>query len=311
MKYKPKQMKNLIVLTGGIILVSGFLSLALSNTNLQIHSNITNNALAYNDKTTHPDLTREIITFYELSTGKKFTEEQKHWIVQGSIDEDFAPRWLNHFYDPIFERGLSTEIPGINGYLAKNWAQFSSYQTINVGNILNLWTGNGPVISGSEYGDFSYEAAIKNYSQNKEKEAYLALGHLLHLIEDMTVPEHTRNDPHPGGNDVSFYENWTMSNSSGLTQDLGKRLFNQDSKPVIYGSLETYFNNLAAYTNNGFFSPDTIKSEIYQKPKIVYEDGVFAYGKDENGELFDLAQVINDKNVKTYYLNRPQILQEY
>jgi len=303
MKYKSKQTKNLIVLTGGIILISGFLLLALSSTN---------NVLAYNDKTTHPDLTREVIIFYELSTGKKFTEEQKQWIVQGSIDEDFAPRWLNHFYDPVYERGLSTDIPGINGYLARNWAQFSSYQTINIGNIFNLWTGNGPVISGSEWGDFSYEAAIKNYSQNKEKEAYLALGHLLHLIEDMTVPEHTRNDPHPGGNDLSFYENWTMSNSSGLTQDLGKRLFDKGYRPTIYGSLEAYFNNLTIYTNNIFFSPDTIKSEIYLKPKIIFEDGTFAYGLDENGQYFDLAIITTDKLlVKSYSLNNPQILLEY
>ena len=24
-----------------------------------------------------------------------------------------------------------------------------------------------------------------------------ALGHVLHLLEDATVPDHTRNDPHP------------------------------------------------------------------------------------------------------------------
>lgn len=293
-------------------MASIFLWLAPGNANLLIHPNTANNALAYDDKTTHPDLTREIITFYEFSTGKKFTDEQKQWIIQGSIDEDLAPRWLNHFYDPVFERGLSTEIPGTNGYLAKNWAQFSSYQTINVGNIFNLWTGNGPVISGSWYGDFSYEAAIKDYSKSKEKDAYIALGHILHLIEDMTVPEHTRNDPHPGGNDMSFYENWSKNNSSGLTQDLGKRLFNQGKKTIIYGSLETYFNNLATYTNNGFFSPDTIKSELYQKPKIVFEDDNFAYGKDENGELFDLVRV-NKKSTyqKDYELKDNQILQEY
>lgn len=79
-----------------------------------------NNVSAYDTKTTHPDLTREIVSFYELSTGKKFTDEQKQWIIQGSIDEDFAPRWLNHFYDPVYERGLSTAAPGTNGYLAKN-----------------------------------------------------------------------------------------------------------------------------------------------------------------------------------------------
>jgi len=295
--------KNLIMLTGGLILISGFLLMAFNNPD---------RTLAYSYKITHPDLTREIITFYELSTGKKFTEEQKQWIILGSIDEDFAPRWLNHFYDPVFERGLSTDIPGVNGYLAKNWAQFSSYQTINVGNIFNLWTGNGPVISGSEWGDFSYEAAVKNYSQNKEKKAYLALGHVLHLIEDMTVPEHTRNDIHPGGTVVSFYEDWTKSNSSGLTQDLGKRLFNQGRKSVIYSDLASYFNNLADYTNTHFFSPRTIQSEIYAKPKITFEDETFAYGYDENGELFDLVE-INKKSSyqKDYKLKNPQVMQEY
>ena len=229
-----------------------------------------------------------------------------------TVGEDFAPRWLNHFYDPVYERGLSTEIPGVNGYLAKNWAQFSSYQTINIGNIINLWTGNGSVISGSEWGDFSYEVAIKNYSQNKEKEAYLALGHVIHLIEDMTVPEHTRNDVHPGGTMVSFYEDWTKSSSSGLTQDLGKRLFNQGSKSVIYSDLASYFNNLADYTNTHFFSPRTIQSEIYAKPKITFEDGTFAYGYDENSKLFDLVE-INKKSSyqKDYKLKNPQIMQEY
>ncbi|MEK7578104.1 MAG: hypothetical protein AAB456_00050, partial [Patescibacteria group bacterium] len=167
------------------------------------------------------------------------------------------------------------------------------------------------MISGSWWGDFSYEAAVRNYSKNKEKESYLALGHVLHLIEDITVPEHTRNDPHPGGKNPSFYENWARDNSSGLTQDLGIRILNQGNKPIIYADLEAYFNNLETYTNTHFFSPDTIKSE-YQKPKIVFEDGTFAYGKDENGELFDLAVITTDKLlVKSYSLNNPQILQEY
>ncbi|MBI2635336.1 MAG: lamin tail domain-containing protein [Parcubacteria group bacterium] len=292
--------KNLIAITGGLILVSGFL--------------FYQNGAAYSDTTTHPDLTREVITFYELSTGKKFTEEQKQWVIQGSIDEDRAPRWLNHFYDQVYERGLSTEMVGINGYLAKNWAQYSSYQTINPGNIANLWAGNGPVISGSWWGDFSYEAAIKDYSKDKEKEAYVSLGHILHLIEDVTVPEHTRNDAHPGGDMASFYEDWTKENSSGLTQDLGKRIFNQGHKPVIYSDLESYFNNLATYTNTHFFSPRTINSKLYQKPKIVYEDGNFAYGLDENGQYFDLA-VVNKKSSyrKTYEIkdSNNQVLQEY
>ena len=59
-----------------------------------------NNSKSYNDKTTHPGLTDEIVDFYNLSFDDKLTPEEKEWIVQGSIDEDTPPRWINHFYDP-------------------------------------------------------------------------------------------------------------------------------------------------------------------------------------------------------------------
>ena len=290
MKFKQKIIKNLIILIGGLVLASVFL--------------FCQNSAAYDSQTMHPDLTREIIDFYELSFDKKLTDEQRQWIISGSIEEDRAPRWLNHFYDPVFKRGLTTSIFGVNGYQSKDWARFSSYQTRSVANISTWW------------GDFSYEAAVKSYSENKEKDAYIALGHILHLVEDMTVPEHTRNDMHFNDSLTmqSFYENWAMRNSNGLTQDLAKRLLVKGNKPVIYSGLETYFNNLANYSNNYFFSPRTINSEIYLKPKIVYEDGTFAYGKDENGELFDLViiETYNPMNrTYTYNLKSNQILQEY
>ena len=57
----------------------------------------------YDDKTTHPALADEIVDFYNLSFDNKLTNEEKEWIVQGSIDEDTPPRWINHFYDPIYK----------------------------------------------------------------------------------------------------------------------------------------------------------------------------------------------------------------
>jgi len=57
-------------------------------------------ANAYDDKTTHPALTDEIVDFYNLSfPNKQLTPQQKEWIVEGSILEDTPPRWINHFYD--------------------------------------------------------------------------------------------------------------------------------------------------------------------------------------------------------------------
>jgi len=66
-------------------------------------------ANSYDDKTTHPALTDEIVDFYNLSFENKLTPEEKELIVQGSIDEDTPPRWINHFYDPIYNEGWKAE----------------------------------------------------------------------------------------------------------------------------------------------------------------------------------------------------------
>src|SRR3989338_11497634 len=72
-----------------------------------------NPILAYDDKTTHPALTDEIVDFYNLFSAQKLTFEQKEWIVQGAMSEDTPPRWINHFYDPVYKIGWSGENTGI------------------------------------------------------------------------------------------------------------------------------------------------------------------------------------------------------
>ncbi|MDO8516391.1 MAG: hypothetical protein Q7S28_04015, partial [bacterium] len=58
--------------TGIISLVFAFLLLAPNKT------------LAYDDKTTHPALTDEIVDFYNLThSGAPLSSEQKEWLVQG------------------------------------------------------------------------------------------------------------------------------------------------------------------------------------------------------------------------------------
>ena len=74
MKFELAKNKLAVILIGGSFMASIFLWLAPPG-------------MAYDDQTMHPDLTREIIAFYELSTGKKLTDEQKQWAIQGSRDE--------------------------------------------------------------------------------------------------------------------------------------------------------------------------------------------------------------------------------
>src|SRR3972149_829846 len=62
---------------------------------------------AYDNKTTHQALTDEIVDFYNLYYGNKSEEEFKQELVRGSDVEDTPPRWINHFYDPIYNKAWS------------------------------------------------------------------------------------------------------------------------------------------------------------------------------------------------------------
>ncbi|MBU2416696.1 hypothetical protein KKA89_01745, partial [Patescibacteria group bacterium] len=120
----------------------------------------------YDHLITHPKLTNGAITIYNNQTSNKLTNQQQNWIVEGSIAEDTDPRYLNHYYDPTTGQGLN------GGISAKQWAQ----------------------VQGSISGDYSEKAILENYKQGNYKRAYQGVGHILHLIQDMSVPAHTRND---------------------------------------------------------------------------------------------------------------------
>ena len=137
---------------------------------------------AYSDTTTHPALTKEIVNFYDLFFNEKISEEQKQLIIQGSIDEDEGFRYVNHFFDPVYNEGWK-------GYTsAKMWAKSSLAQSPS------RRTLAGAFFQFDDPNDFSWERALKDFARGDEERAFLALGRILHLLEDASVPEHTRND---------------------------------------------------------------------------------------------------------------------
>src|SRR3989338_8194968 len=121
---------------------------------------------------THEALTDESVDFFNT----KFTElilgeEKKELIKQGSINEDDGARALNHFYDPVYNRGLVLK-EGIEGgenlavvgaskveySSSKNWASNSGLQAGLAALVAGSLTGY--FSSGSDY---SWERAIYEY----------------------------------------------------------------------------------------------------------------------------------------------------
>lgn len=263
---------------------------------------------AYDEETTHPALTDEIVDFYNLlNPDRLLTGEQKEWIIGGSIREDEWPRWLNHFYDPVRKIGWNGEHQGV-----------ASSETALAGAYTGLVPYGARILSTTEWvhshetqagpyarmgGDQTWEQAVKYYADGSEKEAYITLGHTLHLLEDMTVPDHSRNDSHGPlfGDDGSpledYLEKWNRGNIGKL--GIPNNLIVQKAQPPTFNKVEDYFVAAAEYSNRYFFSKDTINSSIYdyEFPKIIHNDGKFGYSVDEDGKEFLIAK--SDQRVNT------------
>ena len=115
------------------------------------------------------------------------------WIREGGVDEDVPPwRVVNHFYDPINRTGMVFGVP------SPEWAFESN--------------GDEPSQSHS-YADArralyrGLTAADPSERSRELGHAFYALGHVIHLIQDLAQPQHTRNDAHlPFGWDQSLHE---------------------------------------------------------------------------------------------------------
>ncbi|MBI4114440.1 MAG: lamin tail domain-containing protein [Candidatus Niyogibacteria bacterium] len=254
----------------------------------------------YSSDTTHPALTDEIVDFFNIHHPEyKLSNTAKELVVKGSVDEDFTGRWMRHFYDPVYNKGVNYF--GITWQTSKDWAEDTLAQaTYKIHNLPQrvMYGTVKEFFSGDT--DYSWDRAVYEYAWGDKGRAFEALGHTLHLIEDATVPDHTRDDPHPAfakllgelfphaspetfallehfdDTNDSPYETWTAQfdrPNIGMIDDLARL----NARPVYLSSLDAYFDRVANYSNNNFFSRDTIISPKYNLPIIEGFSGSFGF----------------------------------
>ncbi|MFH0803881.1 MAG: hypothetical protein V1877_02075, partial [Candidatus Tagabacteria bacterium] len=220
-------------------------------------------SFAYSDTTTHPALTDEIVDLFNYNySSLKISDLEKELIKKGSTNEDIPPRWMQHFYDPVYNRGL---------VLVKEWEKSKDWAKDTLAQAkydpvfaASLGTITRKLFSSKT--DYSWDRAVYEYVWGDKQKGLEALGHTLHLLEDATVPEHTRNDVHlPFFDWGSPYENWT-SQFNDKNFQLAENLIKENKKPIIFSNLNQYFNDNAIYSNNNFFSKDTILDNKYTMP---------------------------------------------
>lgn len=253
---------------------------------------------------THAYLTSEAIELHNKSTSEnKIPSELKRFVIDGAMHEDDLPRPQNHFYDPINNRGLNGGLLG--GISAKEWVNDGEEQgklEYKPGATTSLAPVDQQKIDA--YGkttDFTWNAGIRYWLNGDKEMAMEVLGHALHLVEDMGVPEHTRNDNHVNGSAYEKYAGRYDSNTPD--EQLKARLAGKD----IYAldSLGDYFDGLARYSNKYFYSPGSLG--VYTFPELDYlnaetkEGKYYIANKDDEGVKYYLAIKKNIANIGLGY----------
>ena len=180
------------------------------------------------------------------------------WISEGGEREDKDLRPLNHFHNPITNRGLTSF-----DYSALSWATLpagtQSPESYSWNDVRFCY-----------YNALTYKDRFSrdiNYART-----FRGIGQVMHLLQDMSVPAHTRNDPHVpllGGNDD--YEGCFMKTAMPPISSYTPKSFNPVSSFPL--TVQNLFDTdqftganpditmqsaigLAEYTNANFLSED-------------------------------------------------------
>jgi hypothetical protein len=220
----------------------------------------------------------------------------QEWMIQGSQEEDNFPRPICHFFDPVNKTRLTIgRYPGFCfSILGTNRADWWALDPSKQG-----------VQNGSDIADAAahYREAVLGPNPGSRavggKYLFLDLGHVVHLVEDMSQPEHTRNDQHltysnfflNNGYKPSIYESWADDWIAPATKNAGVSKVSFNGYPVLsLDSFESYFTTdqrtpddrsvgrgLADFANRSFVTQDTnygdysprTQCEIYPEPRIA------------------------------------------
>lgn len=202
-------------------------------------------ARAFDTYVIHPSLTRTIVEHHN-EDGFSISSTEAEWIVQGSLEEDEPIiRAFNHFYNPINRKGLY--IGGMAfGLPSPEWALASLRQRLSPG------------------GDCSWPTALAAYYRQDLARAFRCLGHILHLLEDVGVPAHTRNDQHVAGD---LFEQWAKYHDPSPSEEV----------PSIIPSCQSPQDcivELATWVNSHFLSEDSVTDKAFSEPlQLAFVEG--------------------------------------
>jgi hypothetical protein len=225
------------------------------------------------------------------------------WVAEGgyTADEPEIFACLRHFYDPTAPEGRRylTDIPWVGRF--REWVRSHWREDVELVNPeidardLAVGAGNNP------YGWAAGLAAMRqclgpgDASQAQRDAqataAWRALGETMHLMADMCVPAHVRNDGHPGMLPAGElrpdpYEAWILAPEidaavasiprTGNWQrlDFEAAMDDEIGRAIVGSSTPmALFHAVAGYTNKTFATPDTLTGTDFEGKPVTPING--------------------------------------
>jgi len=256
---------------------------------------------------THPWLTLRAIQLYE-QYNPPLERWQKMEIIRGSIEED---------YD--IEGTASGDILGLIARDAELTDAIGD-KVDQSGRCMNHFMdakGNGiwPFASALKWATTDpknltrYDEAVRLLKDEKNTIGWRYLGHVLHLLQDMSVPAHVRADMHMGGD--TYELELRKLNVVDYCNIVGNCNITNLGEPKNIDTTEPdgYFIQLAADTRNNFYSDDRITLNPFSLPSNVIDcnDHYLCNSNAENVYVLEkrswIEQLLlaNNKTGKPYY----------
>jgi hypothetical protein len=219
------------------------------------------------------------------------------WLREGSKLEDaklYQARSQHHFHDSIRNTGLDnrTDYPDWEGAPTR----LSPYFDLR-GESALFWTITGTSSTGypknnldtwNETRNRFYESLISSSASVREQcmaEMFLALGHILHMLEDMGVPAHTRND-FLFGHYRAFYD-WGNPLESWVEEQI---IANNGQSPWV-GTGSVVFDKLAKYFDADEYSGGYLEGGLPP-------EGLWGLSECTNYQFLSLSTVFGCSGVK-------------
>lgn len=287
---------------------------------------------------------------YKITTFKE--RDVNKWITYGSkYEDDFGLSWTtpfsangalyNHFYNPVFGLGYYENEAGeiretgqslifrMNDYIIDEFDFMGrnewSYQTAREIYWAAL-TGDGCRFRLWRMRDrYNYSCSSvegKHYMNHDERNQFLAwtfqaVGHMVHLIQDASVPAHTRNDVHADrwvawaikGVNTEPYEDWATNNVVIEDNDPDNNKFGGTGSDPW-----TYWRGYTLPTQNVFI--DTNKSALlqsedfdqglaeYSYANFFSDDSMGSYDLPANdGAVFNETEIVGNSERTFSYID--------